>query len=182
MKMSMKWLVSGICVTGLLAGAMPAMADDDDRYEHGGHHERSHGGIHPIKNDLYKSECGACHFAYQPGLLSSRSWGSLMDSLDKHFGENAELTQKRRETIKAYLIANASDAGRSGASRDEGTQLRISELSWFRREHHEIPSRMVSGNPKVTSFSNCQACHSTAADGDFSEHRVNIPGFGRWDD
>ncbi len=30
--------------------------------------------VAPVKNALYLEECGACHFAYQPGLLPSRSW------------------------------------------------------------------------------------------------------------
>lgn len=32
------------------------------------------------------------------------------------------------------------------------------------------------------SFSNCNACHQGAEAGVYNEHRVRIPGVGRWDD
>jgi hypothetical protein len=41
---------------------------------------------------------------------------------------------------------------------------------------------MVTGNPEVVSFSRCETCHRGAEQGDFDEHGVRIPGYGRWDD
>lgn len=63
-----------------------------------------------------------------------------------------------------------------------GALPRISETRNFRNEHHEIPARMVAGNPGVGSFSNCSACHRFAAEGVYNEHLVSIPGYGRRDD
>jgi len=37
-------------------------------------------------------------------------------------------------------------------------------------------------NPKLGSFSACQACHTSADNGNYNEHEVRIAGFGRWDD
>jgi hypothetical protein len=62
------------------------------------------------------------------------------------------------------------------------TPIRITELPYFTRKHREVPERMVSGNPDVGSFTQCDACHKDAAKGKFDEDTVVIPGFGRWDD
>jgi hypothetical protein len=60
--------------------------------------------------------------------------------------------------------------------------LRITETGSFMKEHDEIPKKMVTGNPEVKSFSNCQACHRDADKGLFDEHTVSIPGYGVWED
>ena len=68
------------------------------------------------------------------------------------------------------------------STRDRNPPLRISETDYFRGQHHEIPAKMVVGNPDVGGFSRCEACHRGAEQGDFDEHGVRIPGYGRWDD
>jgi hypothetical protein len=86
-------------------------------------------------------------------------------------------------------MANAADKSnykrsrgiaRSLSKRD--VPLRISETRYFQRKHHELPSRMVKGNDKVRSFSNCDRCHTRAAQGSYNEHQVKVPGFETWDD
>ena len=91
--------------------------------------------------------------------------------------------------IGAYLAAHSAGksrgeyGGRSWrATRDRNPPLRISETDYFRGQHHEIPAKMVTGNPDVVSFSRCETCHQGAEQGDFDEHGVRIPGHGRWDD
>ncbi|PIP03331.1 MAG: diacylglycerol kinase [Zetaproteobacteria bacterium CG12_big_fil_rev_8_21_14_0_65_54_13] len=182
-------LLSG-CVT--LSMATLAWTDEDERWEH----ERGeHGfiqqtaGVSPVSNPAYKTECSACHFAYPAGFLPERSWVKIMNNLDDHFGENAELNAQTKVEIENYLRGHAADRipnrfGRSILrSVDAGaTPLRISETGYFQHKHREIPSRMVAGNPKVGSFSNCLSCHSMADRGSFDEHGVSIPGFGRWED
>ncbi|MDH4274859.1 MAG: diheme cytochrome c, partial [Gammaproteobacteria bacterium] len=141
-----------------------------------------------VNNAQYNKECGACHFAYPPGLLPARSWDKLFSSLNKHFGENAELDDSVTQTLKTYATQNAADKSNYSRSvkimralRDGETPMRITELAYIRAKHHEIPTRMVAGNPKVGSLSKCEACHQHAAAGSFSEHDVKIPGFGRWE-
>jgi len=165
-----------------------SLADDDDE----GWYMRPWGinarpGVAPVNNRLYQNECGSCHMAYQPGLLPAHSWERLMTGLEDHFGENAELPRGERDAILGYLLNNA--AGRSNyrvsnklVRNLRGTPLRISELPYFVHEHREIPARLVRGNPKVGSFSNCDACHTGANRGSYNEHQVNIPGYGRYDD
>ena len=143
----------------------------------------------PVNNPQYAEECGSCHMAYPPGLLPARSWQKIMAGLDNHFGENAELTPDVAKTLNDYLVANAAD--HSVALRSERitrtlqpdqVPMRITELPFFAREHRKIPARISTDNPKVKSMSNCNACHSRAAAGSFTEREIRIPGYPGWED
>lgn len=132
----------------------------------------------------YRDECGSCHLPYPAKFLPARSWQKMLSGLDNHFGEDASISEARQAELLAYLSANsASNHTRylKGLAYND-TPQRISELPYFRRKHREVPERMVSGNPQVGSFSQCDSCHKDAAQGKFNEHTVVIPGFGRWDD
>jgi len=146
-------------------------------------------GLATTTNPVYKEECGSCHMAYPPGLLPAKSWSKLMSELEDHFGDNAELDAQTTQSISQYLLTNSAeqtnsrDAGKFLQSIKSGqTPIRISDIPYFKYEHDEIPQRMVTENPKVNSFSQCNACHAKAEQGYFNEHEVNIPGFGQWDD
>jgi len=142
-----------------------------------------------VDNKLYASECGACHFAYQPGWLPARSWQSMMGALDQHFGANAELDRESRDAITQYLVAEAADVKPNRKSRkilrsikDTDAPQRISTLRYIVSKHDEIPARLITGNARVGSAANCAACHTEASTGYFNEHGVNIPGHGPWED
>ncbi len=157
-------------------------------------HERSSflrqtAGVPLVINKAYKNECSACHFAYPAGFLPERSWVKIMGTLDDHFGEDAELDAQTVTEIETYLRSHAADREPNRFSRSivrsigsHNTPLRITDTSYFRRKHGEIPPRMVKENSKVRSFSNCLSCHTGAAQGSFDEDGVKIPGYGRWDD
>ena len=149
-------------------------------------------GVKPVFDKTYQSNCAECHFAYFPGLLPVRSWKKLMapKALEDHFGENAELEENDRRYILDFLVRNAADdAGYKRSkkiirslSADE-TPLRITEVPYIKKKHSEIPKKLISGNPKVRSLSNCLRCHREAKDqGIFDDDTVLIPGHGRWDD
>ena len=133
---------------------------------------------------LYQQECGACHIAYPARFLPARSWEQLMTHLDDHFGDDASLTPANQDNIRQWLVANAATDNSRFIRRLESTAVpeRITELPYFQRKHHEIPARLVTGNPQVGSFSQCNQCHQNAAKGQFNEHDVVIPGAGRWHD
>jgi hypothetical protein len=138
---------------------------------------------------LYREECGSCHMAYPAGLLPAVSWQKLMQGLEEHFGDNAELDDETRQKINSFLERNSSDKINYRRSKQftgeinlKKVPIRITDSSYFRHEHDEIPVRFVSGNPKVKSFSHCNACHLNAERGLFNEHDIKIPGYGRWDD
>ncbi len=178
-------LVGILLVGGALLPLQSLLADDEGWFSFGSRRT----DVAPVNNELYAKECGACHFAYQPGLLPARSWKKLMSGLDDHFGENAELDAEELRQITAYLVENAADRSDYKRSRKmarsippDATPLRITEVPYFKREHREIPRRMVSENPKVGSLANCDACHSRVKLGSFEEDEINIPGYGRWED
>ncbi len=136
------------------------------------------------QNPLYIEECGSCHMAYPPQLLPGESWKKVMLGLEDHFGENAELDQETSQEIENYLIQSSRSSSYKKLFRnlDGRSPLRITELPYFVHEHDEIPSRMIQGNDKISSLSQCNACHQEAERGQFDEDNVDIPGFGRWDD
>jgi len=164
--------------------------DQHPEYRRGGWVDPSE-NVKPVANATYTEECGACHMAYQPGLLPGDAWQKIMDpvALTDHYGDDASQSPELRREVADYLAANAAEL--SGKSRSRafsvgdggaGQLPRITDTRYFCNEHHEIPSKMVTGNPDVGSFSNCNACHRGAGEGVYNEHRVRIPRFGRWDD
>ena len=149
--------------------------DDDDHYRRAPQAE----------NPLYKEECGSsCHMAYPPMLLPSESWQKIMSDLEDHFGENAELPFEQARDIEMYLVQNSRSIGYRKLLPKPETDIPISitELRYFKREHDEIPRRLVEENDNVGSLSQCTACHQYAEKGYFDEDKIVIPGFGRWDD
>lgn len=147
--------------------------------------------IVPVDNKQYKDECGSCHFAYQPGLLPTKSWEKLLtaEALPKHFGENAELDADTLKAIRDYAIANAADKSYHKRSRkiaiateNIDAPLRITEVRYIKRKHHEIPEKMIKGNKDVKSLSYCDACHTQANKGVFDADTVKIPNYPDWED
>lgn len=147
--------------------------------------------VAPVTNETYAEECGACHFAYPPGLLPEASWNKLLApaALADHFGENAELDEDVLKTIQAYVNANSADKSwykrsRKIALSTEGVEppLRITETRYIKRKHHEIPKKMIVDNPDVQSQSNCTACHTKADKGIFDSDTVDIPNFDKFKD
>jgi hypothetical protein len=180
--------------TGCLSLSMATLAWTGEDGEHeggeeGGRFMHEAADVPIVTNKTYQTECSACHFAYQPGFLPERSWLQIMTTLDDHFGENAELDAATQESITRYLQLHAADQSPNRFSRSVlrsirhvDTPLRITKTPFFEHKHREVPARMVSGNAKVRSFSNCLACHSMAEKGVFDEDSVRIPGFGSWED
>jgi len=148
-------------------------------------------GIAPVTNRLYEQECGACHFAYQPGLLPAQSWKKTLNNLSDHFGETVELEKGDLAALTEYITKNAADqSGNKFAISgkiirslgDREIPARITEVPYIVRQHHELSARHIGKNPDVKSLSNCNACHTRAETGSFREGQVVIPNFGQWED
>lgn len=120
-------------------------------------------------NPAWRAECGSCHLAYPPQLLSAPAWRSIMARLDKHFGTDASLDPAAAKEIGAFLDANAG----GGRHAEPGT-LRITESRWFRHEHDEVPASAWK-RASIKSAANCAACHRGAEQGDFRERNIRIP-------
>jgi len=146
-------------------------------------------GVKPIMNDLYNESCGECHYAYQAGLLPARSWKKMMlvDELEDHFGEVADLEEEDRLAIVDMLVANAADHSIYKRSRkinrslpDDKVELRITEVPYIKRKHKVLKDKHVKFNPKVKSLINCNACHRDIDKGIFDDGTILIPNFGYW--
>ncbi len=168
-------------VAGLVAGPF-AVAESNERGEnHESHHSDRNGSSNGVPdNALYKQECVSCHFLYLPGLLPERSWERLMNSTDKHFGENLALDASAVSEIKVFLKANSSEKtgtewGRKiTKSAGASTPERITGIEWIKKEHRKITPEIFN-RASIGSFSNCGACHQGGAKGDFEEDSVRIP-------
>ena len=142
------------------------------------------GGFAPVTNATYAKECGACHFAYLPGLLPARSWHALLEKTNSHFGESLSLSPETLRDLDAYLVANAGDkTDYDGPSqfyrylKDETTPLRITDLPMMHRNHKVVRNVMQTNSTmKVRSLTNCQDCHTTAATGSFANRDLIVPG------
>ena len=156
-----------ICSYALMLAMVPLIATADDDEEERGTAVMPTGKV----NVKWQQECGSCHIAYAPGLLPAESWRKVMAGLDKHFGADASLTPAEHREITDFLVKAGSNRW-SGAA----TPLRITETAGFKRKHSgdEIPAG-VWQRASVKSASNCQACHTGADKGDFSERNVKIP-------
>jgi len=190
--MKLSYRVGALALLSFLGISFATLAwtEEDERWEHEDQSALERSASLPLAaNKRYISECAACHFAYPPSLLPKRSWQKIMATLDDHFGEDAELDSATAKKIGDYLQESAADVHPTRFSRsllrsidNHTTPLRISRTRFFLHVHHEIPSKMVKGNPKVRSFSNCASCHTGAERGHFDEDSVRIPGNRRWDD
>ena len=114
---------------------------------------------------VYRDECGSCHVAYPAALLQPAQWNVILGRLETHFGVNASLDATATRQITAYLGAAAKPAVATNATPPE--LPRISTQPWFLKEHRELSGGTRAG--KAKPMSDCAACHTHAAQGDFSE-------------
>ncbi|MEI8183867.1 MAG: diheme cytochrome c [Desulfomonile sp.] len=148
---------------------------DDDN---GGHASKTR--LKPVANQTYKETCGACHFAYQPGLLPSGSWGKVLSNLKDHFGETVDIDAESKTTIEKYLMENSAEHSKAKCSvkilRSLEGQIpsRITEIPIFRDKHHDISAEVFT-RKAVGSLRNCSACHRTADQGVYKDDHVLIP-------
>lgn len=122
------------------------------------------------QNTLWEKECGACHVAFPPQLLTAEDWKALMGDLARHFGSNAELDIKERKAITDFLVANAGTQ-----ARHHSDKLRITDTAWFRKEHRSVsPKEWV--HPDVKTPSNCKACHNVVGHTSWAERDLRRTG------
>lgn len=133
-----------------------------------------------VTNEIYKTNCGSCHFAYQPGLLPVRSWMKIIDTPGGHPGGDLSLDNTAKGVIKKYLDQNSADKSQAKRSRKilasigSDTPTRISEIPYIREKHHKIKQEVFL-RKTIGSRGNCIACHKTAETGDYDDDNVTIP-------
>ncbi|MDP1957112.1 MAG: cytochrome C, partial [Rhodocyclaceae bacterium] len=87
----------------------------------------------------FQAECGSCHVAFPPQLLVAEDWRRVMRSLDKHYGDNASLDEKTRQTLEDFHVRNAG--GRkvgAGRTAPAGELPRLTQTDWFLHEHRKV--------------------------------------------
>lgn len=168
------------------AGEAPGMAkkvmlaererEEGEEGEKGGEKER----FTAPESPLYKKECSSCHFLYQPGLLPERSWERLLNTSDKHFSEDLGLDDKTKGELRAYFTANSAERSDTEwsikimRSIGSSTPERITGIPYIKSKHRKIHPEVFK-RPSIKSFSNCGACHTKGAEGNFEEKTVVIP-------
>lgn len=134
----------------------------------------------PIPADAppaFRAECGSCHLAFPPALLSGADWRKVMAGLDKHYGDNAGLDETTRRQIEDFLVRNAGSSWKLGFGGGEPPRLTLT--GWFRHEHDEVPAAAWK-DKAVGSAANCTACHTQAEQGSFRKREIRIPGATGW--
>ena len=131
----------------------------------------------------WRAECGSCHTAFPPALMTAPAWRQVMGALDRHYGTDASIDAKVASEIGAFLERNAGDGRRAApavvASTATGGVVapslpRITGSAWFAKEHRKVPASTIA-RPDVGSLANCAACHTAADRGDFSERALRVP-------
>jgi mono/diheme cytochrome c family protein len=172
-----------VVAAGLLASlaVLPANAADERFWKD---RPGATTGVVAATEPAYAKECGSCHFPYSPGLLPQRSWKLHMERLDKHFGEAVRLAPESQQAITRYLVDNAADVSRYEGSKvlmeqvaTDRTPYRLRDVPLFHRKHSTILEVInVKPRVKVRALTNCGDCHQRAAEGDFSERALLVPG------
>ena len=124
---------------------------------------------------LYIEECGSCHMSYAPGLLPEKSWQKLLQGLDDHFGENAELDSETLAHLGEYLQRNSMEHEKSDRisslikNMPADPPIRITELPQFLKEHEPAVRQMELESVDTGFFSPCEDCHKQGASGIFDK-------------
>jgi hypothetical protein len=192
MKNYARYITCAISVFLTLSLIFDAFADNDryrKRHRHRGGSEKNDDDnddndcndyLKPVTNQVYKENCGECHFAYQPELLPSASWLKILNQLDDHFGEEIEVDPDAIKTISDYLKTNGAENSSAKRSkkimRSLGNQvpMRISDIPYIREKHHELDPAIFK-RKSIGSMANCTACHITAEKGIYDDDDVKIP-------
>ena len=133
-----------------------------------------------VTNEVYKENCGACHFAYPPGLLLARSWMKIIDNPGGHAGGDLSIDKNTKDEIKKYLNQNSAEKSQSNISKrilasiGSDVPSKISKVPYIRNKHHEIKQEVFS-RKSIGSRGNCIACHKTAEQGEYDDDNVTIP-------
>lgn len=147
-----------LCTALVLLAAAPAHAE-----------EHRSNRVPPLPE--YVQECASCHIAFAPRLLPAASWQRVVAQLSRHYGTDASVDAATARTLSAWLQANAGSGKRA---REQPPEDRITRAAWFQREHDELPAATWS-LPAVKNPTHCEACHTLAEQGDFSERHIRIP-------
>ncbi|HZP85385.1 MAG TPA: cytochrome b/b6 domain-containing protein [Burkholderiales bacterium] len=128
-------------------------------------------------NATWQAECGSCHIAFHPSLLTARSWDRLLAQQQEHFGEDLGLEQKTIEDLRTYARAHAAERlespvawkmAKSGPTGD--APIEITATRYWQHRHASIDAVTW----KSVKKSDCGACHLDAEAGTFEPGAIHI--------
>ena len=132
-------------------------------------------------NNTWRDSCGGCHGPFHPTLLPARSWTTLLDRPDNHFGLQWQFDAKTMAEIRTFLQQNSAETEMTEAAYRinksipaDVTPLRITETAFWIEKHGRIDNTTWS-NPAVGSKSNCRACHRDAEYGTYDDAAIRLP-------
>jgi len=133
-----------------------------------------------VDNQLFYDECKSCHTLYPPFLLPKKSWATIMDNLENHFGDDASLDYEDTETIKSYLMKNSAENSTKESaykilySMKDMDAIAITKTPYWEKRHKDIDKKIFE-NKKVGKMSNCKACHKNFEQGLLNDKDIKIP-------
>ena len=130
-------------------------------------------------NAAYQKECGACHYALNPGLLPASSWAALTADLHDHFGDDASLDIATTRSLASWLVSNAAETfDTESANRlrvvAPSDPYRITSTPYWSRKRADI-SPAVFARSGVRGKVNCDRCHRDAETGRYDDQAIAIP-------
>jgi len=132
-----------------------------------GNQKMDYAKVHPA---FYK-ECISCHTLYPPFLLPQKSWISMMDNLENHFGDDASLDPQTTLSIKAFLVQNSAESSTKESAfrmmsslKSDQEYLAITQTPFWKSRHKKI-DKSVYATSDIGKPSNCKACHATIENG-----------------
>lgn len=133
-----------------------------------------------VEHKLFYNECISCHTLYPPHLLPKKSWITMMDDLENHFGDDASLEDEDVISIKEYLLKNSAESSTKESSfkilksMKADDTIAITKTQYWKNRHKEM-DKSVFKNKKIGNISNCKACHKNIEQGLLNDKDIKIP-------
>lgn len=166
------YLTLAVALALTLLGINAGLTDADD----------GHARFAMPRDPVFVKECGSCHTAYAPGMLTVAEWKRVMTGLQNHYGDDASLDEPVRMGILRWLIDGAADGPEATrmmrriaeAYRASHDLPRITGSRLFRYKHDAIPDA-VWRRKSIARKSNCGACHIRDNAGRYDADEVKVP-------
>lgn len=132
------------------------------------------------EHPLFENECKSCHTLYPPYLLPKQSWVKMMNNLENHFGDDASLNEKDKNSIRDYLVRNAAESSTKESafyilkSMKNTEIIAVTEMPYWIKRHDDI-DKSIFASKEVSAKSNCKACHSNIEQGLLNDKDIKIP-------
>lgn len=123
------------------------------------------------EHPAFYKECISCHTLFPPFLLPQKSWISMMDNLENHFGDDASLDPQTTLSIKEFLVKNSAESSTKESAfrimsslKSDQDYMAITETPFWKSRHKKI-DKSVYAKEDIGKPSNCKACHDNIENG-----------------